>query len=94
MSAPCPILGFEFWYRLASGLDPGSADHVLERFIAEVERRGLLAGGGGDVEWRFVITRDGGQATELDREALLAWAAAEPRVEEAAAGAMADMNEP
>ena len=93
MSAACPILGFDVRFRLADGGDEATAEALRSDFIAgPVEGRGLMAGGGGDREWRYTIAREGGQATEADRVALAEWAAARCEIASFEAGPLVDLS--
>jgi uncharacterized protein YggL (DUF469 family) len=94
VSAPCPSYGFAITVRLAPGLDDGASGALWDAFIAAVEARGLSAGGGGDQLWHHVISRDGGQAIDADREALRAWAEARPDIVEVSVGPLVDLDDP
>ncbi len=95
MSAPCPEYGFTFACRLAPGLDAAAAHALRDAFAQALESRGLAAAGGPtpDAGWHHVISRDGGQAIDADRDALEAWAAARPEIVAATAGPLLDLNE-
>ena len=93
MSAACPILGFDVYFRLAGWLDEVTADALRDAFIeGPVEGRGLSAAGGGARDWRYTITRDGGQATEADRVAMTDWAARRPEITVCHVGPLADLS--
>jgi uncharacterized protein YggL (DUF469 family) len=92
MSSACPIYGFEFVYHLRDGLSEDASNRVWRSFVETVECHGLSAGGGGDIHWRHVITRDGGQATDADRVVLLAWAEACDEITDASAGPLIDLE--
>ena len=75
MSAACPIFGFVVQLR---GIDARDRARLLDAL-----RRELLLGRGlllmdGDVENAYIVTGDGFQATDADREAVIAWLAARP----------------
>ena len=93
MSAPCPEYGFTFACRLAPGLDAAAAHALRDAFVHALESRGLAAAGS-DAAWRHVISRDGGQAIDADREALQAWADARPEIVAATVGPLQDLTEP
>lgn len=93
MSAPCPRFGFELRLRAAAPLTPESREAPWRAFIGAVEARGLVAGGGAHGEWLRLIHREGGQAVEADRAALLAWAASRPELANASAGPLVDLSE-
>jgi len=94
MSAACPEYGFELTFHLVPRLAEDARSALWDAFIDAVEARGLSAGGGGDQVWRLVITRDGGQAIDADREALGAWAAARPEIAAVGVGPLVDLSEP
>ena len=92
MTSACPVYGFEFKFRLVAGSEDRS-DAVWHAFIDEVERLGLSAGGGAEVEWLHVLTRVGAQATGADRQALVEWGGSQPDIRDAVAGPLIDVNE-
>lgn len=91
MSAACPEFGFDVTFRLAAGLPEAERDRLWTAFVRAVEARGLSAGGGGDVVWTHTVVRDGGQAVDADREALRAWAEAQPGIVEVRVGPLVDL---
>jgi uncharacterized protein YggL (DUF469 family) len=93
MSAPCPIFGFELTFRLRSESSENDRIALWDAFVEQVEARGLCAAGGGDIVWRHVIERDGGQAIDADRQALLAWAESQEQIVDAQAGPLIDLTE-
>ena len=93
MSAPCPTYGFAIALRPAPGLDDRASRALRDAFVAAVEARGLSTGGGGQ-GWHHVISRDGGQAIDADREALRAWAASRPELVEVSVGPLVDLEDP
>jgi uncharacterized protein YggL (DUF469 family) len=93
MNAPCPRYGFIFRCRLAQPLSQERSDALRDDFIEVIESHGLSANGGGDERWEYVIAGDGGQATESDRLAVLAWATSRAELAEVAAGPLVDLHE-
>ena len=90
MSAACPVYGFEFSFR---AVDDSASYALWTAFIEAIEAHGLSAGGGGEgIHWRHVITRDGAQATDQDREWLLEWANRRADVVDAVAGPLIDLD--
>jgi hypothetical protein len=65
---------------------------LWDAFVKEVEAHGLCVAGGGDVVWRHVIEREGGQAIDADRGILLAWARSQEQIVEAQAGPLVDLT--
>lgn len=93
MSAPCPEFGFGLRVRLAADLSDAARDALRASMLAAVTARGLVASGGGDREWYYAISRDGGQAVDADREAMSAWASRRGEVAEATVGPLVDLTE-
>jgi uncharacterized protein YggL (DUF469 family) len=94
MSAPCPEYGFVLRCRLvavANG-DPHAA--LRAAFADALEAHGLVAAGGGESDWRYVIRRDGGQAVDADRQAVAAWLATRREVADVVVGPLVDLTEP
>ena len=93
MSSACPEYGFEFSFRTTAEAPDDIPDALWNEFIEVIERHGLSAGGGGTGgRWHHVITRDGSQATDQDRETLLEWASQRADVADAVAGPLIDVN--
>lgn len=65
-------LGFGLRFR---SRDPSAQTHnaAIEAFVAEVERLGLVVGGGGQGCFEGYVTRPSGSATPADRERLTEW---------------------
>ena len=93
MSAACPVLGFDVCFRLAEWVDETAMDRLCDDFIeGPVEGRGLMAGGGGDREWRYTLSREGGQAVEADRAAMVEWAAGRREIATCTVGPLVDLS--
>ena len=93
MSAPCPEYGFTLTCRLAPAVGPDAARALRDALAQALESRGLAARGGGEERWHHVVTRDGGQAIDADREALRAWAATRPEIAAATVGPLHDLHD-
>jgi uncharacterized protein YggL (DUF469 family) len=93
VSAPCPEFGFRLTLRLTPGVDAASRRALSDALRAVVEARGLSAAGGGEEAPRYLVTRDGGQAIDADREALREWAAAQAAIARADVGPLVDLRE-
>lgn len=87
--ASCPVLGFVVEMNLAPG---ASVSRLWNAFTALLESRGLTCDGGGDQQLEYTVTSEGGQATELDREAVLAFLAARGELESYGAGPLVDLD--
>jgi uncharacterized protein YggL (DUF469 family) len=75
MSAPCPALGFVITVALRANIGEADIDVLVDDLIDFLESHGLQTGGAGDTTLEFVVTREGGQATDADRAAVREWAA-------------------
>jgi len=69
MTAPCPAFGFVVRVALRSSHDAIS-DHLAEL----LEKNGLSSRAVGATAGEYVVTRDGTQATNADRELVIEWA--------------------
>jgi len=90
VSAACPAFGFELVLRSTPGLDAAGRRALEDALAATVASHGLSAARTGG---RYVITRDGGQAIDADRDVLRAWAAGRPEVAAATVGPLVDLHE-
>jgi uncharacterized protein YggL (DUF469 family) len=93
MSAPCPVFGFVVHATLHEGSPDDAADDLRNDFIEMLESNGLMTGGGGHRTLEFVVNREGGQATNADRELVAAWAARWTRVATIAVSDLTDLSE-
>ena len=87
--ASCPVFGFTVQMDLAPGVD---AARLWGAFVALLESRGLAYEGGGDQQVELTVSSEAGQATELDREAVLAFLAARAELERYGAGPLVDLD--
>lgn len=93
MSAACPVFGFDVTFTPAAGADPAALDALGADFVELLlGPQGLSAEPGRGGRWRHTITRDGGQATNSDREAVVAWAAARARIAACDVGPLVDLS--
>ena len=89
MSAACPLFGFVLHLR---GTDADDRTRLLDALRRELlESRGLLLMDG-EVANAYIITGDGLQATDADREAVIDWLAAQPNVRDYTVGALDDVG--
>ena len=93
MSAPCPVFGFV----LRAIFEPSVARDQVEAFrddlIELLEPNGLMTSGGGDRVLEYVITREGTQATDMDRRLVIDWARRWGKVATITVSDLADLNE-
>jgi uncharacterized protein YggL (DUF469 family) len=75
MSAPCPALGFVVTMTRRPNIGEADVDVLIDAFIDVLESHGLQTGGVGDTTLEFVVSREGGQATDVDRTVVREWAA-------------------
>jgi uncharacterized protein YggL (DUF469 family) len=89
MSA-CPVFGFTMQMELAPGAD---ADALWASFAALLESRGLRTDEDGGAQCiECVISSEAGQATDLDREAIVAWLHARGEVADFGVGPLVDLE--
>lgn len=93
MSAPCPTLGFRVAFALAAGQEPSRREAVRRAFLETLASYGLAAVATGDASLSYTITGDGTQATEADRERVLAWLDEQAEVASHRAGPLTDVGE-
>ena len=75
MSAPCPVYGFVVSVVLDAHTTDAQRTALMDDLIDTLEAGDLLMGGRGDRVLEYVINREGDQATEADRQRVVAWAA-------------------
>lgn len=92
MSAPCPILGFTIQIELRDSIDDSRGEALRTALEELVESNGLTMAGGGRRRSRFVVRREGSQATEADRRLVLAWAAERGEVADVSVSDLIDLN--
>ena len=93
MTAACPEFGFEIAVHLAPHIEAQRRRALAATFRAFAESHGLIADGGGGREWHYVVTRDGGQAIDADRQLLGDWMRSRPEVVRADVGPIVDLKE-
>jgi uncharacterized protein YggL (DUF469 family) len=93
MSAPCPVYGFSVVFQLAPGLSEAAVRTLWDDFIRDpIEGRGLVCEGrGAPRRWPHVVHSEAGQATDADRDALIAWAATRPEIVGSEVGPLVDL---
>lgn len=95
MSAPCPALGFVITIALRSNITEADIDALVDDLLDFVESHGLQSGGAGAMTLEFVvITREGGQVTDADRELVRGWAARWSDYAEISVGEIVDLDDP
>jgi uncharacterized protein YggL (DUF469 family) len=93
MAAACPEFGFEITAQLAPHVDARTRHALAATFHTLAESNGLIADGGGERDWRYVITRDGGQAIDADRQLLGDWIRSRPEITRVEIGPIVDLKE-
>jgi uncharacterized protein YggL (DUF469 family) len=73
MSAPCPVFGFVLTIRVHESMSDTDADAFMVELIRFLEANGLTAHGTAARIIELVISRDGSQATDADRELVVEW---------------------
>lgn len=93
MSAPCPTLGFQIAFTVAPGVAELRRDALRTAFLRTAAAYGLACDAKDEGSCRFVVTGDGLQATESDRQRLIDWLAAQPEIASHRAGPLTDLTE-
>ena len=93
MSAPCPTLGFHLTVTFAPAAPELRRRALRAAFLDAAAAYGLACEPRGEECFRFVVTGDGVQATESDRQRLLAWLDEQPEIASHRAGALTDLTE-
>ena len=89
--AACPVLGFAMQMELAPAADAAA---LWRAFEALLDERGLqyVEGDEPPPALSYLVSSVGGQATELDREAMLAWLRARAEVADYGVGPLVDLE--
>jgi len=94
VSAPCPVFGFTVDFRVEEGLDDAAESALWASFIGAIDERGLMCGGGyTDTEWSHVVHSEAGQATDADRDAIVAWSKTRPEIIAITVGPLRDIQD-
>jgi uncharacterized protein YggL (DUF469 family) len=93
MSAPCPTLGFHLAFTIAPGAAESRRDVLRAAFLRTAAAYGLVCEAEDERSLQFVVTGDGLQATESDRQRLTAWLADQPEIASHRAGPLTDLTE-
>ena len=93
MSAPCPTLGFHLAFEIAPGAAESRHDALRAAFLAAAAAHGLACESREERLLEFVVTGDGLQATESDRQRLIDWLADQPEIASHRAGPLTDLTE-
>ena len=93
MSAPCPTLGFHLAFTIAPGAAESRRDAMRAAFLSAAASYGLVCETTDEGSLQFVVTGDGLQATESDRQRLIDWVAGQPEIASHRAGPLTDLTE-
>ena len=93
MSAPCPTLGFHLAFTIARGAPDSRRDALRAAFMTAAAAYGLACETRDEGSLQFVVTGDGLQATESDRQRLMDWLAGQPEIASHRAGPLTDLTE-
>ena len=75
MSAPCPILGFTVLVDLRESAEEAQGETLSQSLTELLAAQGLESSGGGRRQLLFVVSHEGSQATEAERQLVERWAA-------------------
>jgi uncharacterized protein YggL (DUF469 family) len=73
MSAPCPEFGFVLTANVRDDAPDARVGALIDDLIELLEAHGLTTAGGGNRLLEYVISREGSQATDADRQLVAAW---------------------
>jgi len=93
MTAACPHFGFTVDITLAPGLSEAEAVKLRQQFLSTLDASGMTHATSERAMWRYVVSRDAGQATNADREAIAAWAAAHAVIASCRIGDLIDLRD-
>jgi uncharacterized protein YggL (DUF469 family) len=93
MSAPCPTLGFQLAFAIAPGAPDSRRGALRAAFLEAAAGCGLVCEARGAGSFEFVVSGDGLQATESDRQRLIAWLDDQPEIASHRAGPLTDLTE-
>ena len=89
MSPACPVFGF----RIEIATRRGNIDDLERELVALAHARGLIIDRVNDSRTRvFLIRSEAGQATDLDRQAVLEWAREHADAVETTVGLLEDVG--
>jgi len=92
MSAPCPILGFVVVAVRHADTSDSQHDAMVNDLVDTLEANGLMMGRSGDRVLDLAIRREGTQATDADRQLVVAWAARWTGVATITVSELVDLN--
>ena len=93
MSAPCPTLGFRLAFTIAAGIGEAREAIIRDAFLEALGAYGLVGEATDGEAFAYTVTGDGTQATESDRERVLAWLDEHPEIAGRRAGPLTDVKE-
>ncbi|HWE44078.1 MAG TPA: hypothetical protein VG432_16365 [Gemmatimonadaceae bacterium] len=93
MSAPCPRFGFHLAFTIAPGIPESRRGVLGAAFLAAAAAYGLACEARDEESLQWVVTGDGLQATESDRQQLIGWLARQPEIASHRAGPLTDLTE-
>jgi uncharacterized protein YggL (DUF469 family) len=93
VSAPCPTFGFHLSFTIVAAEAEAVGAAVRASFLEHVGALGLVAEGASGDRFEFVITGDGTQATDSDRQRLIAWLDGQREIASHRAGPLTDLTE-
>lgn len=93
MSAPCPTLGFHIAFAIAPGAAESRRGVLRAAFLSAAASYGLVCETRYEGSLQFVVTGDGLQATESDRQRLIDWVTSQPEIASHSAGPLTDLTE-
>lgn len=93
MTAACPRFGFTVEITLATGTSESQATDLRRSFFDFLDAAGMTYANSQRAIWRYLVTREAGQATDADREAIAAWAARHASIASCRIGDLIDLRD-
>lgn len=93
MTAACPRFGFTVEITLAPGASESAATNLRRDFSAILDASGMTHASSARATWRYLVSREAGQATHADREVIADWAAHHSSIASCRIGDLIDLRD-
>ncbi len=93
MTAACPRFGFTVEIILTPGTSESQATDLRRAFSELLDNAGMTYANSQRAIWRYLVSRDAGQATDADRKAIADWAARHASIASCRIGDLIDLRD-
>lgn len=93
MSAACPRFGFSVDVSVHEHIAPARRQELRAEFLRLLDMSGMTCSGASGASWRFMLSREAGQATNDDRDLVGRWAGERPEIASCRVGDLVDLRE-